>query len=219
MSILLVDFGRSEASEVAAILQGAGFEVAISPVPLESPATEGAPFDVDVVMVGGWDPHYPVGPLCGAFRKSGYVGALMAVGPREPRSLGVAALDAGADDFVFRPLHAKELVARVKAVSRRVAGRFRLTWNGLTIDRAHQTVHLRDQPLSLTAREYALLVCLVEADGNTVTRTELLSRVWRHKRDPESNLVEVHLSRLRDKLGPDATMIETVRRGGYRVRR
>jgi DNA-binding response OmpR family regulator len=71
----------------------------------------------------------------------------------------------------------------------------------------------------LTSREYALLGCLVEAAGKALSRADLLSKVWGLDADPGSNLVEVHLSRLRDKFGADAAMIETVRRAGYRLRR
>ena len=73
--------------------------------------------------------------------------------------------------------------------------------------------------LTLTAREYGLLECLAVASGEMVSRAELLARVWSHGGGRRSNLVEVHLSRLRDKLGADASMIETVRRAGYRLRR
>jgi DNA-binding response OmpR family regulator len=88
----------------------------------------------------------------------------------------------------------------------------------LDIDRAHGTALLRGQPLRLTSREYAMLTCLVEAAGEIVSRNDLLARVWQREEDASSNLVEVHLSRLRDKLGDDASIIETVRRAGYRLR-
>ena len=88
----------------------------------------------------------------------------------------------------------------------------------MEIDRVQRSVRLRGRVLVLTAREYAVLTCLVEAAGDVVSRAELISKVW-GRGDPGSNLVEVHLSRLRDKLGEDAGVIETVRRAGYRLRR
>jgi DNA-binding response OmpR family regulator len=99
-----------------------------------------------------------------------------------------------------------------------VTGHSRVERGPLALDRNERVAYLRERSLALTAREYSLLARLVEANGDTVTRAELLAAVWRRGGEPVSNLVEVNLSRLRDKLGPDAAMIETVRRGGYRLR-
>ena len=74
-------------------------------------------------------------------------------------------------------------------------------------------------PLDLTGREFALLAHLFESDGTVLSRARLLASVWGTEHDPGSNLVEVHMSRLRSKLGEAAWMIETVRGGGYRWRR
>ena len=79
-------------------------------------------------------------------------------------------------------------------------------------------VRLDGKPLELTAREFGLLLHLAHRAGRVVTRSELLSQVWSIKFDPESNVVEVHVSRLREKLGRWSWMIETVRGRGYRLR-
>jgi two-component system OmpR family response regulator len=102
---------------------------------------------------------------------------------------------------------------------RRVVARSRSRWGPLEIDRVHRTTSVRGRAAQLTAREYALLACLLDAGGEVVSRSDLLAKAWSREDDPGSNLVEVHLSRLRDKLGADAALIETVRRAGYRLRR
>jgi DNA-binding response OmpR family regulator len=87
----------------------------------------------------------------------------------------------------------------------------------VVIDFNEHVAYVRGRPLKLTAREYGLLVSLTEAGGNMVSRTDLLARVWR-RTDARSNLVEAHMSRLRDKLGTDSVIIESARGWGYRLR-
>jgi DNA-binding response OmpR family regulator len=111
-----------------------------------------------------------------------------------------------------------ELVARVRAVLRRITGHAQLERGPLSIDRSRRLVSLHGSPLALTAREYALLIHLAEAAGRVLSRADLHAAVWGTEGEQGSNLVQVNLSRLRDKLGPDASLIETVRRGGYRFR-
>jgi DNA-binding response OmpR family regulator len=153
---------------------------------------------------------------CRQLREKGYVGAFLAV--CADAAEGEALLDAGADDFVTMPFETRELVARIRAGVRRAAAHSRFQWGPLELDRVQRVVRLRGRSIALTARECGLLVCLIEAGGRAVSREDLRARVWNNK-DKGSNLVEVYLSRLRDKLGEDATVIETVRRAGYRLRK
>jgi DNA-binding response OmpR family regulator len=140
---------------------------------------------------------------------------LTARGETRERVLG---LDAGADDFLVKPFEVEELVARVKALVRRGAGFGTLRCGALVLDRVGRRATVDGAPLTLTAREFALISRLARKAGETVTRTELLGHVWETRFDPGSNLVEVHVSRVRDKLGAHAWMIETVRGIGYRLR-
>ncbi len=89
----------------------------------------------------------------------------------------------------------------------------------LELDRVHRIVRIQGAPRALTARESELLACLIVAGGDVVSRADLRERVWPRIADRGTNLVEVHLSRLRDKLGPQASIVETVRGAGYRLRR
>jgi len=212
--ILLVEFEDAEASSVATVLEDAGFSIGTS-----ARADNGLPTEAGVfgaIIIGAQGPR--AAELCERLRGAGYSGPLVVVGARDETSGGVAALEKGADDFIAKPLDAPELLARIRAVQRRAFAHSRLRAGIVALDRSERIAYLRDRPLRLTAREYALLACLVAANGKMVTRAELHRRVWRRESDPGSNLVEAHLSRLRDKLGGDAPMIETVRRGGYRFR-
>ena len=212
MSIVVLEFDSVERSTLTAALEGAGFEVAA-----------GTPEDVAVdsveaVIVGTMPPRDRAIALFRRLRAAGYAGAIVAVGT-DAETDGIAYLEQGADDFLRRPVRVIELVARVRAVLRRVTGHSRLELGPLTIDRSRRVALLRGKVLGLTAREYSLLVRLAEADGQTLTRADLQAAVWGSEGEPNSNLVQVNLSRLREKLGPDASLIETVRRGGYRLRR
>jgi DNA-binding response OmpR family regulator len=94
-----------------------------------------------------------------------------------------------------------------------------LRWGPLELDCLLRTVRLRGRTIKLTSRDCELLACLIHADGRFVTRARLLEQVWQGRANTGTNVVEVHLSRLRDKLGEDAWLIQTVRRAGYRLRR
>ena len=136
----------------------------------------------------------------------------------------VVGLELGADDYVAKPFSPKELVARVRAVMRRarpaVTGRvYREGPVVLDPERHQATVH--GAPLSLTPKEFDLLHVLLEAAGRVLTRQHLLTRVWgyAHADEIESRTVDVHVRRLRAKLGDEGGRIATVKSVGYRFER
>jgi DNA-binding response OmpR family regulator len=140
---------------------------------------------------------------------------LTARGQLRERVLG---LETGADDYVTKPFEVEEFVARTRALTRRAIGYARIRCGDLEIDRINREAFLGGRKLSLTGRELGLLMKLALSEGKVVTRTDLLSSVWEASFDTGSNILEVHMSRLRDKLGARASMIETVRGVGYRLR-
>lgn len=155
--------------------------------------------------------------VCRKLRQDGVGTPILMLTARGEVRERVMGLETGADDYMVKPFEVEELVARIRALVRRAAGFTKSMVGPLEIDRVSHHVRVGNAPLDLTTREYALLIHLVHQAGKVVTRTELLSRVWGTSFDPGSNLVEVHVSRLRDKLGEYAWMIETVRGAGYRL--
>jgi DNA-binding response OmpR family regulator len=155
--------------------------------------------------------------VCRALRQAGLTTPILMLTARGELRERVLGLETGADDYMVKPFEIEELLARVRALLRRASGFTRLAVGTLEIDRMARTVRLDGAMLELTAREYALLLDLMHHAERVVTRTELLARVWGTSFDTGSNIVEVHVSRLRDKLGERAWMIETVRGAGYRL--
>jgi DNA-binding response OmpR family regulator len=155
--------------------------------------------------------------VCRTLRRQGLATPILMLTARGELRERVLGLDAGADDYLVKPFEVEELVARVRALLRRTTGFKELRVGPLEIDRVAHTVRVAGRPVELTAREYALLVDLAYHADKVVSRGELLARVWGTQFDTGSNLVEVHVSRLRDKLGSHADLIETVRGAGYRL--
>jgi len=172
----------------------------------------------DLVVIDWMLPDLDGLSLCRRLRELGASLPILMLTSRAELSERVMALDAGVDDYVVKPFEIEELVARIRALLRRIAGLGRTRVGALELDPQRRIVTLGSAPLELTAREQALLAYLARRADQVVTRSELLAHVWSQQFDPGSNLVEVHVSRLRDKLGLAAWMIETVRGVGYRLR-
>jgi two-component system OmpR family response regulator len=129
----------------------------------------------------------------------------------------VRGLDLGADDYVVKPFEISELLARLRALIRRAAGNAdsRIKIGDTLIDTASRTVKQAGEPVKLTAREYALVELLALHCGKLITRTQIYEHIFDENDDTLSNLVDVHISNIRKKLGKD--FITTRRGQGYLI--
>jgi two-component system OmpR family response regulator len=143
---------------------------------------------------------------------------LTALGRIEDRVTG---LEAGGDDYLVKPFAFSELAARVNALARRKPVHTEptlLEHGGLTVDLLKRQVTRDGVSVQLQPREFRILEELMREDGKVVTRTMMLERVWNYHFDPQTNIVDTHISRLRSKLneGGKPDLIETIRGVGYR---
>ncbi len=134
----------------------------------------------------------------------------------------VEGLEAGADDYLVKPFHFEELLARLNALARRSGGWAspRLDYGRLVLDTARQTLEVDGRPVPLTAYEYRVLEYLMLHGGEVVSKSELTEHIYEQDYDRDSNVLEVLVSRLRRKIDPDGSLvpIATLRGRGYRFR-
>jgi two-component system OmpR family response regulator len=145
---------------------------------------------------------------------------LSALGAVDDRVKG---LRAGGDDYLTKPFAFSELLARIEALVRRgdpQESAQRLAVGDLVLDRLSRRVTRSDEPIALQQREFRLLEYLMRHAGQVVTRTMLLENVWDYHFDPQTNVIDVHISRLRAKIdkGHERPLLHTVRGAGYMIR-
>lgn len=158
--------------------------------------------------------------LCRQIREESPTPVIMMSARADPVDV-VLGLEAGADDYVTKPFDSTVLVARIRAVVRRMsraappepAGD---TFGDLEVDRDALEVRIKGEPVELTPTELRLLLCFVDSPGTVLTREVLLEQVWDYQWGGDSRVVDVHVQRLRAKIGQD--LIETVRGFGYKLK-
>jgi DNA-binding response OmpR family regulator len=158
--------------------------------------------------------------LCRQIREESSTPVIMMSARADPVDV-VLGLEAGADDYVTKPFDSTVLVARIRAVVRRMSRAAAPTPAGsvfgdLEVDRDALEVRLKGRPVELTPTELRLLLCFVDSPGTVLTRDVLLEQVWDYQWGGDSRVVDVHVQRLRAKIGQD--LIETVRGFGYKLR-
>lgn len=142
---------------------------------------------------------------------------VLALTARDTTAQRVEGLDSGADDYLTKPFDLDELLARIRALTRRSGGRTApvLTHGKLVLDPAAKTLTSDGTPVSLSAREFAILAVLLENMGRVMSRSQIEEKLYGWDMEVESNAIEVHISHLRKKLGE--SLIKTIRGLGYIV--
>ena len=184
-----------------------------------------------MLQEGGWDlvildlmlPGVDGWVVCKEIRRSSALPVIMLTA-RDHEADRILGLELGADDYVVKPFSPREVVARVKAVLRRTTGKLAteeppLEFGALRIDPAAREARVCGQPVSLTPKEFDLLLYLAQNRGRVLTREQLLRHVWGYDFFGEARTVDTHINRLRDKLGSVAgapSFITTVRGVGYK---
>ena len=219
MRILVVEDERQLAGIIGQVLERERYDVDL--------AYDG-PTGLDLALGGGYDaivldrmlPGMDGLEICNQLREAGVGTPVLILSARREMPERVEGLDAGADDYLGKPFGFAELLARVRALTRRIerpvlppvlrAGRVALD------PRTHQ-VFSGDQPVELSPREYALLELLLRNAGHVLSRDQILERVWGYDAEPEPNIVDLYVHYLRKKLGT-RSLIQTVRGAGYTIR-
>ena len=183
-------------------------------------AARETPYDAIVLdaMIPGVDGF----EVCRQLRKEGRWAPLLMLTARDSVQDRVAGLDAGADDYLTKPFAFSELFARLRAITRRDIGErpVVLTVGDLTLDPARREVRRGDIPISLSAKEFSLLEHFMRNAGAVLSRTQILEHVWDFAYEGTSNVVDVYVGYLRQKIDRpfSCDSIETVRGAGYRLK-
>ncbi|MGH8070260.1 MAG: response regulator transcription factor [Candidatus Entotheonellia bacterium] len=220
--VLIVEDDRKTVALISLYLQREGFKTIVAhdgQQALEL-AQQGQPsfvvLDLMLPRLDGWE-------VCRRLRRTSDVPILILTA-REEELDRIVGLSIGADDYVVKPFSPQEVVARVKAILRRVqrtvaASKEQVAHRGLVLDLAKRKVTLHGQPLALTPFEYKLLQTFMTAPGRLFTREELLDQLYPGGEVVIDRVVDVHISKLRQKIGEDPALpryILTVRGMGYR---
>jgi len=158
--------------------------------------------------------------VCRRLRSQGNRAAILMLTARDTVNDRVTGLDAGADDYLVKPFNLKELLARLRALARRrTAKTSTLKVANLSLDTRTRVVMRSNTLIKLTAKEYAILECLIREPGRVLTRTEIAESVWNYDAYNQSNVVDVYIRNLRRKIDDpfDLKLIHTVRGAGYRL--
>lgn len=177
-------------------------------------------YDYDAGIIDLGLPEIDGIELIEKIRKSGKEFPILILTARGDWQDKVAGLDAGADDYVVKPFQLEEILARLNALLRRAAGfaKPKLEFGTLSLDLTAKRLTVDGENVDLTAYEYKMLEYLMMHPGQVISKTELTEHLYAQDYDRDSNVLEVFIRRLRQKLDPDQTLnpIETVRGQGYR---
>lgn len=219
MRLLIIEDEIALRDQVRDQLLSQGYEVDASGEGNEGlfMATE---YPVDLAIVDLGLPGISGLEVISGIREQGHSYPILILTARGKWEEKVTGLEAGADDYLVKPFHMEELMARIRALLRRAVGSTsnELNYGPIGLDTGAQKATLNNTPLDLTAYEYRLLEYLARRSGQAISKSELGDYLYPHDDDRESNVIEVLIGRLRKKLDPDQSLnpIETLRGRGYR---
>lgn len=221
MRILIVEDERKIAAYVKRGLEEQGYAVDAAYTGAEGLAwAEAAPYDLVIldIMLPVMDGF----AVCKELRRLGNRSPILMLTARDAIDDRVTGLDAGADDYLIKPFAMKELLARVRAMTRRATHAPKspvLQAADLTLDTLTHYVMRGEKMIKLTAKEFAVLECLLREPERVLTRTMIAEHVWNYDVYNQSNVVDVYIRNLRRKIddGFDLKLIQTVRGAGYRL--
>jgi two-component system OmpR family response regulator len=214
LRILIVEDEPNLSRQLRRTLEGAGYAVDTA---LDGEEGEylGETEAYDAVVLDLGLPEVDGLTVLRRWRTAGRKMPVLVLTARDSWSDKVTGLDAGADDYMTKPFQAEELVARLRALIRRAAGNAsaELVAGDIRLDTRSGRVTRAGEPVKLTAQEYKLLSYLMHHKGKVVSRTELIEHIYDQDFDRDSNTIEVFVTRIRKKLGPE--IISTIRGLGY----
>jgi DNA-binding response OmpR family regulator len=220
MRVLLVEDERKVASFIARALRENAYAVDVAESG-EKALELGTEVTYDAILLDVRLPGLSGIEVCRELRQRGIEAPVLMLTARGLVEQRVEGLDAGADDYLTKPFALAELLARVRALVRRGfhSGNARLRYADLVLDRHRRRAARGEDVVPLTAKEFALLELLLLRAPELVTRTEIVEHVWDCHFDSETNLVEVYINRLRQKIDQNrpARLIHTIRGIGYRL--
>jgi two-component system OmpR family response regulator len=216
MRILVVEDEPTLAAQLAEGVREAGYVVDVAHNGLDAHFMgDTEPFDAVVLDLGL--PQMDGITVLKKWRDAGRTMPVLILTARDNWHEKVAGIDAGADDYLTKPFHMEELLARLRALIRRAGGHAcaELVCGPVTLDTRNNRVTVEGRALTLTSHEYRVLAYLMHHAGEVVSRGDLVEHIYAQDFDRDSNTVEVFIGRLRKKLPPG--LIETVRGMGYRL--
>jgi DNA-binding response OmpR family regulator len=222
MKILVVEDDRKVAGFIEQGLREEGHAVDVAPDGEEATMLAHVN-DYDIILLDIVLPKKNGFQVAAELRREGRKIPILMLTSRDATEDVVRGLDAGADDYLAKPFHFDELLARIRALHRR-GGAERLDvlrYGPLELDLLRHTLQVNQRPLELTPREFQLMEYFLLHAEEVVRRTTLLEKVWDMHFDPESNVVDVHVGNLRRKLSEAAgeQLIQTVRGVGFALRK
>ena len=220
MRLLIVEDETALREQLSRQLDGKGYTVDTA-VDGEDGLFQGREYAYDLAVIDIGLPKLSGIDLIRTLRSEGYRYPILILTARGNWQDKVEGLEAGADDYLVKPFHVEELMARLNALLRRSAGFAspRIEIGPLVLDTSTQSVTVSRQPVDLTAYEYKVLEYLILNQNKVVSKTELTEHLYDQDFDRDSNVLEVFVRRLRKKLDPEGQLqpIETLRGRGYRL--